>query len=1583
MVFDAVCAYCASNAVPNPISASGEKDGGAFVNFGSVSDKERCRSGPGSLDRVFPPPPSSPASPPQPLSHRVIVLGPCVAGESSKKCLAKELRSEFGVEPVRIDAKQRRIVLSFDDEVSARHAAHVLNGHHVMKQLCTSFVADAAYSIMGGPAERSRDKLLEGADPSSAIVGDAVIRQNLFDWQRIHDEAMYTHMTLRNMAVERCSSPDLLAMYRWGYRRSSSSPGVWLQGVVPSSDVRVSCEDGSMRLVGKTTSQIESAWVERQRTEDCVVLEWQMGTYVPPIRPAYVKLQHGQPIQYSGDMRGPWNASNNHRGRFVASACTRWNGSSTVFQKSTWKWWLAGTSEGVASVREVFEQDEALTAAENRRSTSRPVVVVRDLGCSTQLRLDACSLSFRKGETEKWVRIADGAWTSVASGEHRWDSATGSPCEAHFVHRSKWGTLSRKWWVDGSGGLEGLESILQEREEKLLVDAAGRTVRLLVDRAVGDACAPQPGAWDCTESIPPCSLFLMDVDPSCASEAEKDARRPLEESVQQLERQQDEYSTTVKQVLTDLRISTCAAKSRDLVLRLDREVARLQARLPAYAYRSLLLQSIRSNQVIVLLGATGSGKSTQSVPFIMDSGIVSSGAICCTQPRRVAAMSLADHVANEWGCKVGEEIGYHVGGGKRATSASTRAVFKTDRTLLEEFSSDRLLSSYGCVIVDEAHERSLDTDILLSYLKSVCAARADFRVIIASATVDPTMFLRFFGVPPAKHEEATVRIPGRTFPIDHEWNARPADFTKRPVFYAVQKALDIHASGTPGDILVFLPTPDDVTDAVKQKARFGDQAIVLPLHGRLSAEEQQEVFLPTPSHVRKIVFSTNVAETSVTIDGIVHVVDTGLEKSTVYDAARNCSSLVVRPITKSSSIQRAGRAGRTRAGIAHHLYSQADFESMEQVQRPEILRVELGGAVLRLAELGVRNPLSFDFMEHPGREPLQAAVSTLKAMGFIGPDGACTPDGRKAVVLGVEPRLARMILTSSTLGVRKSCLYACGMMNAQGMIFKRSDNKNDQEEIAKKRSEWSDRWGDVVMGARILSAWMAVPTSHRKQWAASQFLIVKTLQSAEEWARQTDRTMRSNVALFQEELARADDSDLATSDVYERIARSFFTGHFDQLCIANGPPRAGLLLGKEIPGAVQLAREQQWGGEDDGATDDEGADQGDDGAGDFDGDACAICMIPLQSSASVSLVPCGHVFHQSCVFAWMERSQTCPFCRTRVLSAAGAASASAASAASTAPAPATSTVFIHPSSSMFNVSGGVQWVAFQTLMITKRPFIRNVCVMDPSWKEIQSSGVRLDVMRACAKSCCMTYMIRPCDVEFLPVFLGPRCSALRTFEQAVDALIMEPTRSSGLSMEVYGRDGDDVARVMSMIERRFDMIRAEKMARQAAIEYARQQLEDRRQEEFERRREERDRERWRREQEAEERALAFQGRIAMIEQERLRRKEEAAARQALFEQRCAEFKKEKERRRMEFEMRQKAREEQEEERRARQAEYRRRRQEEAAEKEAMRRERQRAFEEREAARRERQRQAEERAAERARRARTRPYCGTPPRLRAR
>ena len=517
-------------------------------------------------------------------------------------------------------------------------------------------------------------------------------------------------------------------------------------------------------------------------------------------------------------------------------ALREWRPSSTSspgFLKSTWRWWLEGRNLGI--VREVFEM-------ETREAST---VVLKDLGCTTRLRLSSEALHMQRAEGEAWILVSQGSWAGPAC--QRWDSAAGQEFEAHFETRAAWNGPGKEWWVDGAGDFSELARIHRQvcLDAELgaleLEDSRGRVTRVN-QRNASTLGTQHPGSW----AVQPHSKWLQEA----ISAEEQEAREPLQKLYLQLEAQDQEYSEATRRAVGLIMSAMDKQAAEGLVKRLGRELARFQARLPAYAHRSHILRAVARHQVVILIGATGSGKSTQILPLLADGDLVPDGLkMVCTQPRKVAAQSLANFVASEWGCAVGEDVGFIVGG-QRKIGRSTRMVYATDKSLLNLMVKDEMLLDYGCVVVDEAHERSIDTDLLLGKLKAVCAARPDFRLIVASATIEPELFMQHFGI---TQEDAAVRIPGRTFPISHVYMERPADLAKRAVHHAVCKTQELLAQPGEGDILVFLPTPDDVMEAVKalqNVSQTDDSVLVLPLHGHSPRTSQNRGYNSGVVHLR-------------------------------------------------------------------------------------------------------------------------------------------------------------------------------------------------------------------------------------------------------------------------------------------------------------------------------------------------------------------------------------------------------------------------------------------------------------------------------------------------------------------------------------------------------------------------------------------------------------------------------------------------------------------------------------------------------------------------------------------------------------
>jgi ATP-dependent helicase HrpA len=477
--------------------------------------------------------------------------------------------------------------------------------------------------------------------------------------------------------------------------------------------------------------------------------------------------------------------------------------------------------------------------------------------------------------------------------------------------------------------------------------------------------------------------------------------------------------------------------------------------LPVSERRDDIAAAIRDHQVVIVAGETGSGKTTQLPKICLELGRGAGrsnggGLIGHTQPRRIAARSVAERIAEELGTELGDLVGYQVRFTDR-TSAASRIKLMTDGILLAELQRDRDLKRYDTIIIDEAHERSLNIDFLLGYLKRLLPRRPDLKVIVTSATIDTQRFAEHFADARTGEPAPIIEVTGRTFPVEIRY--RPllelpeADEEGEPVVRDQTEAIvdavkELSAEG-PGDILVFLPgereirdTADALSDLTQRQSggpTRGGGLEVVPLYSRLSAAEQHRVFQPHTG--RRVVLATNVAETSLTVPGIKYVVDTGVARISRYSARSKVQRLPIEPISQASANQRSGRCGRVEAGIAIRLYSEEDFAGRPEFTDPEILRTNLASVILQMASLGLGEIARFPFVEAPDSRNVAAGVQLLEELGALGARAQQGPRlteiGRRLARLPIDPRLARMILEAERLGCVREVIVIAAALSLQ------------------------------------------------------------------------------------------------------------------------------------------------------------------------------------------------------------------------------------------------------------------------------------------------------------------------------------------------------------------------------------------------------------------------------------------------------------------------------------------------------------------------------------------------------------------------
>ena len=647
-------------------------------------------------------------------------------------------------------------------------------------------------------------------------------------------------------------------------------------------------------------------------------------------------------------------------------------------------------------------------------------------------------------------------------------------------------------------------------------------------------------------------------------------REVLDQAIVECNRQQNEFTTYCTHLLTRLneleveaevlttdseQVQTSLEKSlfenlSNLRKRFGNECSRLERALPMYAYRTHIVDVIQKqgHQVIILIGETGSGKSTQLVQYIYEHGAADGGIIVCTQPRKVAAISLAKHVSTEMGVALGQTLGYKTGV-RGNCSDKTKVVYMTDHTLLNECIADPTFSKYSCLVIDEAHERSLSTDLLLAFIKKCLPNRPDLKVIITSATIDPKIFDEYFsGSCPI------IKVPGRMYPVEILWNPLRSDKSPLDRDYVsdcVNLACQLHVSEPPGDILVFLTSAAEIERACQSTTdKLGNNAIVLPLHGKLPPEEQQKVFQDDDQ--RKIVFATNVAETSVTIPGVKYIVDTGLAKELCFDPKKNMNSLEVRVISKSSAEQRKGRAGRTSAGKCYRLYSEALYNEMPSKSLPEILRVTLETTALKLHEFGVVDVLSFDFVEEPDRTALVKAVENLQFLEAIR-DGHLTDLGKKMAALPIDPHLSRIMLDGINWGVGLEAAVSAAISTLAGSVFFRAGTEEMKEESDMKTITFCHQAGDQMTYLQTYFQWAAQERANQNKWCVDHYVNAKSMRMVRELVKEFRDILRLQFNIILE------DHPFNLDLTEEVLPKLYFDTFIRNMCIFLGHERVGYL----------------------------------------------------------------------------------------------------------------------------------------------------------------------------------------------------------------------------------------------------------------------------------------------------------------------------------------------------------------------------------------------------------------------------------------
>ncbi|ETL30347.1 hypothetical protein F441_17089 [Phytophthora nicotianae CJ01A1] len=594
-----------------------------------------------------------------------------------------------------------------------------------------------------------------------------------------------------------------------------------------------------------------------------------------------------------------------------------------------------------------------------------------------------------------------------------------------------------------------------------------------------------------------------------------------------------------------------------------------RSRLPVSNHRCEILYAIETHATTILVGATGSGKTTQVPQYLLEAGWAASRprrsqavsettrnrVIVCTQPRRVATVTIAERVAQEMGCRVGEEVGYAVRFEEKWNPERTKIKFVTDGLLLRETMRDPLLSRYSVVMLDEAHERNLETDLLLGLIKKIQRKRPDLRVIIASATLQVDTFVKFFrrrkekvpeqgvtssGRPPQVLKDVVaVSVEGRQFPVDIEYLQEPCgDYLQKAIDTVM--AIDEHEGE--GDVLVFLPGQEEIDFVVRAlNDRAPTHILPVPLYGTLPLHMQQNAFLPAPRGVRrKVIVATTIAETSVTIDGVVFVLDGCFTKLAFFNPLTGVEALITAPVSKASAKQRAGRAGRSRPGKCFRLCTQAHFRTkLAKETIPQMQRTNLATVALYLLSMGIQDLAHFDFVSPPSPEALIRALELLFSLGAI--DTACRlidPLGTQMAEFPVAPALAKVLLSSFQFDCTSEMLSVASVLSVGDVFLGSRGSRERQEKIAEAMEHFTHPDGDHMMYLSIYDEF--VENNKSRSWCDEYLLSHRALLRATEIRRHLKRYVTRFKSLEKNNVSASDGDyvKIGNGDESEDKARS-------------------------------------------------------------------------------------------------------------------------------------------------------------------------------------------------------------------------------------------------------------------------------------------------------------------------------------------------------------------------------------------------------------------------------------------------------------
>ncbi|XP_037875624.1 probable ATP-dependent RNA helicase DHX35 isoform X1 [Bombyx mori] len=591
-------------------------------------------------------------------------------------------------------------------------------------------------------------------------------------------------------------------------------------------------------------------------------------------------------------------------------------------------------------------------------------------------------------------------------------------------------------------------------------------------------------------------------------------------------------------------------------------------KLPIFEYRNHILYLLEKYQTLVLCGETGCGKSTQVPQYLHEIG----HKVCVTQPRVTAAVSLAYRVAQEIGGAIGQEVGY-AAGMVSARTPESGIVFMTEGVLLREMFASPLLMQYSCIILDEVHERSLMTDVLMGLLKKIIKKRKNLKLVISSATMNAEFLKDFFNTNDKKdrNKPATtvvMSVQGPTHPIEIYYTQEPVpDYVKA----TVDTVIKIHENQPLGDILAFLTSQEEIHAALESLEQYSEQTqernksrshfpsgiraaelVAVPLYGALPARRQLRACLPAPAAARRVVLATNLAETSLTIPGITYVIDCGFHKLAYFDPALGVQAQHATAVSRDNATQRAGRSGRTASGHCYRLYTEDEYEKLPESVPPEMCRSDLAAVLLQLKALGIHNLLRFSFPTPPPAKSLLSGLETLYALGAIDHSGDLTSDvGFRMAELPVPPMAAKMLCSSGELGCVDEALSIAAMLQVDSVFIKPAHGREAVASKVSRRNHFEVAEGDIIMYLNIFDSYLRVRSSCEdkrkseracKQWCQRYRLNHRVLEKAADIRDSLEKIVKGK---FNIENKVFEGPDLGTAKC-ERVMKCVLSGYFPQ-----------------------------------------------------------------------------------------------------------------------------------------------------------------------------------------------------------------------------------------------------------------------------------------------------------------------------------------------------------------------------------------------------------------------------------------------------